>query len=250
MDTSSTDNRARTDAFAATKSPSTPAAPVWRIAGVLALRPLLILLLGAGLLAAQLTLMYANALIVIIDVIALVAVALALRAEGRRLRDLFGCPRWTDLAWGALFLLILTVGFFASNYVANLIVFGGAPPVPTGDLPRVPLWVGLIAVLIAPLSIAMAEEAVYRGYAQPRLQRHLGRIGALVLVAVVFGLQHAGFALTSAPDVAARVLTTLLAGLILGGLWLWLRRLMPLVLAHWGLDLLFLGLPTLALALL
>jgi membrane protease YdiL (CAAX protease family) len=72
----------------------------------------------------------------------------------------------------------------------------------------------------------------------------------VVAVSLVFGLQHVGFALTSGPDVAAKVLTTVLAGVLLGGLWLWLRRLMPLVLAHWGLDLLFLGLPTLALALL
>lgn len=236
----------------ATATPATTALPapaMLHVAGVLAVRPLLILVLGVGLLAANLTLMYANALIIIIDVIALGVVALALRAEGRRLRDLFGPWRWMDLAWGALFLLILTVGFFGSNFVANLIVHGGAPPAGTGALPQFPLWAGLLAVLIAPLSIALAEEAVYRGYAQPRLERQLGRIGALVLVAVVFGLQHAGFALTSAPDVAARVLTTLLAGLILGGLWLWLRRLMPLVLAHWGLDLLFLGLPTLMLAL-
>lgn len=240
MDTTST---------ATPASIATPTAAVLHVAGVLAVRPLLILVLGAGLLAADLTLMYANALIVLIDLIALGAVALALRAEGKRLRGLFGPWRWTDLAWGALFLLILVVGFFASNFIANLIVHGGAPPAASGGLPQLPLWAGLVAVLIAPLTIAVSEEAVYRGYAQPRLQRHLGRIGALILVAVIFGLQHTGFALTSAPDVAARVLTTLLAGLILGGLWLWLRRLMPLVLAHWGLDLLFLGLPTLMLSL-
>lgn len=221
-----------------------------RVAGVLAVRPLLILAMGALLLGANLSLMYANALVVIVDVIALAVVAAAMRAEGKRLRDLFTPWRWVDLAWGALLLVILTVGFFASNFAANLIVYGGAPPMPAGPAPSVPLWVGLVAVLIAPLSIAVAEEAVYRGYAQPRLQRHLGRIGALVLVAVVFGIQHVGFALSSGPDVAAKVLTTIFAGLILGGLWLWMRRLMPLVLAHWGLDLLFLGLPTLAIALL
>lgn len=233
----------------ASTSTAAPAPAVLHVAGVLAVRPLLILVLGATLLAADLTLLYANALIVLIDLIALAAVALALGAEGRRLRDLFGPWRWSDLAWGALFLLILVVGFFAATFVANLIVHGGAPPAATGALPQLPLWAGLIAVFIAPASIALSEEVVYRGYAQPRLQRHLGPAGALILVAVVFGVQHAGFALTSAPDVAARVLTTLLAGLVLGGLWLWLRRLMPLVLAHWGLDLLFLGLPTLMLAL-
>lgn len=227
-----------------------PAVPMLRIAGVLALRPVLILVLGGGLLALNLSLLYANALVVVVDVLALAAVGLALRAEGSRLRDLVGPWRWVDLAWGALMLVIVTIGFLVSNVAANLIVYGGAPPVGSGAAPSIPLWVGLVAVLVAPLSIALAEEAVYRGYAQPRLQRSLGRIGALAVVAIVFALQHVGFALTSGPDVAAKVLTTLFAGLMLGALWLWMKRLMPLVLAHWGLDLLFLGLPTLALALL
>ncbi|MFC7457392.1 CPBP family intramembrane glutamic endopeptidase [Brachybacterium sp. GCM10030267] len=222
--------------------------PGLRIAGVLAVRPVLILLLGLGLLAANLSLLYANALVVIVDLLALGIVARAMHAEGRRLRDLLGPWRWVDLAWGGLLLVIVVVGFLASNVVANLIVHGGAPPSPQ-TTPSIPLWVGLVGFLVAPLTIAVSEEAVYRGYAQPRLQPALGRIGALVMVAVVFALQHVGFALTSAPDIAAKVLTTLFAGLLLGGLWLWMRRLMPLVLAHWGLDLL-LGLPTLAVALL
>ncbi|WP_434174829.1 lysostaphin resistance A-like protein [Brachybacterium conglomeratum] len=243
---------ATSDDTAASGAPaaSAPAVPMLRIAGVLALRPVLILALGTGLLALNLSLLYVNALVVIVDVLALAAVGLALRAEGSRLRDLFGPWRWVDLAWGALLLVILTVGFFVSNVAANLIVYGGAPPADAGANFSIPLWVGLVAVLIAPLTIALAEEAVYRGYAQPRLQRSLGRIGALVVVAIVFGIQHVGFALSAGPAVAAKVLTTLLAGLILGALWLWMKRLMPLVLAHWGLDLLFLGLPTLGLALL
>ncbi|MGP9536544.1 lysostaphin resistance A-like protein [Brachybacterium sp. AOP43-C2-M15] len=230
-------------------SAGAPSAPLLRVVGVLAARPVLILLLGVGLLAAGLPLVHANALVVVVDVLALGAVALALRAEGRRLRDLFGPLRWIDLAWGALLLVILLLGFLAANIAANLIVHGGAPPMPTAA-PVVPLWVGLAAVLIAPLTIALAEESVYRGYAQPRLEPRLGRIGALVTVALVFGVQHVGFSLTSGPDVAAKVLTTVLAGLLLGALWLWMRRLLPLVLAHWGLDLLLLGLPTLALAVL
>src|SRR5699024_9962002 len=119
------------------------------------------------------------------------------------------------LAWGALLLVILVIGFLAANFLANLIVYGGAPPAPS-SAPDIPLWVGLVAVVVAPLTIAAAEEGVYRGYAQPRLGRRIGTLGALVVVAVVFGLQHVGFALTSGPDVAAKVLTTLLAGLVLG----------------------------------
>lgn len=226
-----------------TPAPETapPPVPVTRLIGVLAVRPVLILALGMILVAANVSLVYSNALVVLIDIAALAAVALAMRAEGRGLRDLFRPWRWVDLAWGALMLVILLVGFLASNFAANLIVYGGAPPV-SDELPSVPLWVGLVAAIVAPLTIAVAEEAVYRGYAQPRLA---GRIG----IAIVFGVQHIGFALTSPADVAAKVLTTLFAGLILGALMLWMKRIVPLVLGHWGLDLLFLGLPTLMLAL-
>lgn len=227
----------------------TAKAPLARIFAVLAVRPVLILAVGLTLLAANLSLIYANALIVVVDLAALGAVALAMRAEGRRLRDLFRPWRLVDLAWGALMLVILLVGFLASNFTANLIVYGGAPPAPSEATPNVPLWAGLVALLIAPLTIAVAEEAVYRGYAQPRLAGRMGTTLALILVAAIFGVQHIGFALTSPADIAAKVLTTAFAGLILGALMLWMKRIAPLVLGHWGLDLLFLGLPTFLLAL-
>ncbi|MFC0673668.1 CPBP family intramembrane glutamic endopeptidase [Brachybacterium hainanense] len=241
------DSAAHRSAASPTSSASAPV-PALRLAAVLAVRPVLILLLGLGLLAANRSLLLANALVVVVDLAALAVVALAMRAEGRSLLDLLRPWRWIDLAWGALMLVILLIGFLASNVAANLIVYGGAPPMPTA-LPEVPLWAGLLAVLVAPLTIAAAEEAVYRGYAQPRLAGRIGAPLALVLVALVFGLQHIGFALTSPADVAAKVLTTLFAGLILGALMLWMKRIAPLVLGHWGLDLLFLGLPTLALSL-
>ena len=47
--------------------------------------------------------------------------------------------------------------------------------------------------------------------------------------------------------VVARVLTTFLVGLVLGALYIWLKRLAPLVFAHWLIDVLGLGLPILVL---
>lgn len=231
----------------ATPSATTTTTPLLRIAGVLSLRPVLILAMALGLLAANFSLMYTNALIVIVDVITLITLAAAMKAEGSSLGSLFGRWRWIDLAWGALMLVIVIVGFFVSNYAANLIVYGGAPPFST-DAPVVPLWLGLIALIVAPATIAFAEEALYRGYAQPRLAGRIGTAFSLIIVAIIFGVQHIGFALGSVEDVLAKVLTTFFAGLILGALMLWMKRIMPLALAHWGLDILFLGLPTFYLA--
>lgn len=223
--------------------------PAVRILGVLAVRPVLILALGLTLLAAGAHLLWANVLVVVVDIATLVLVHRALRAEGRSLLDLVRPWRWRDLAWGALLLVLLVIGFLVCSVLANLLVHGGPPPMPvTTDL-SLPLWAGLVGILVAPLSIALAEEALYRGYAQPRLARTWGTPLALVSVAVVFGVQHVGFALTSPADAAAKVLTTLLAGLLLGALMLWMRRIAPLVVAHWGLDVVGLGLPMLLIAL-
>lgn len=224
-----------------------PKAPILRVAGLLSLRPALILAMGCALLAANVSLMYSNALIVVVDVITLVTLAAAMKAEGGSLGALIGRWRWIDLAWGALMLLIITIGFFLSNYAANLIVYGGAPPFST-ETPSVPLWLGLIALIVAPATIALAEEALYRGYAQPRLAGRIGTAFSLIIVAAIFGVQHIGFALGSTEDVLAKVLTTAFTGVILGALMLWMKRIMPLVLGHWGLDVLFLGLPMFALA--
>lgn len=235
--------------------PADPAAapvvpvPTARILGVLAVRPVLILALGLTLLAVGAHLLWANVLVVIVDVATLVLVHRALRAEGRSLLDLVRPWRWRDLAWGALLLVVLVIGFLVCSFLANLLVYGGPPPMPVATDLSLPLWAGLVGILVAPLSIALAEESLYRGYAQPRLARTWGMPLALVSVAVVFGVQHVGFALTSPADVAAKVLTTLLAGLLLGALMLWMRRIAPLVVAHWGLDVVGLGLPTLLIAL-
>lgn len=223
--------------------------PVLRIVGVLAARPVLILVLGLLVLAAGQTLLWTNALVVIVDLATFGVLALAMRAEGRSLLDLMRPWRWVDLAWGALMLVILLVGFLVSNVLANLIVYQGAPPAATGALPHIPVWAGIIALVIAPATIALAEEGVYRGYAQPRLARRTGRLLSIVLVAAVFGIQHLGFVLGDGQAIAAKILTTFFAGLLFGALMLWLKRIMPLVIGHWVLDLVMLGLPTLVLAL-
>lgn len=233
----------------AEQHPRETPAPIGRVIGVLGLRPALIIGLGLLLLATGTHLIWMNGLVILVDLIALLVVHRALRAEGRSLLDLFRPWRWVDLAWGALLLVIVTIGFFAATFLANAIVYQGAPPAPTGATPSIPLWFALIGVLVMPLSIAIAEEAVYRGYAQPRLGRHLGTVGSLLTVALIFGIQHIGFSLTDPQALLARVITTALAGLMFGLLMLWMRRIAPLTLAHWGLDVLGLGLPMLLLAL-
>ena len=108
-----------------------------------------------------------------------------------------------------------------------------------------PLWLGLLSVTIMPVTIGLAEEALYRGYLQPRLQGRIGLVWAVLAASAVFGLQHIGFALPDPQAIVASVVRTFLAGLVFAGLLMWRKRVMPLAVGHWLLDLLGLGLPVL-----
>ena len=192
-------------------------------------------------------LLSSNVWIVAVDSVTLLVVARLLTRERSSLRRLLAPrPLGKNLLWGLLTFVILLVAFVVATYIANLTVYQGSPPVGAGSF-RPPLWYGLWAVLVMPATIALAEETLYRGYLQPRFQARLGRVGGILVVAVLFGLQHSAFALGNVQAMVARVLAMVLVGLVLGGLYVWLKRLAPLVVAHWLVDVLGLGLPILLL---
>ncbi len=192
------------------------------------------------------SLIMTNALILIVDLATIGVVIMMVRRRGIGFGALVGRFRPADARWSLLMLAVLAVGFLAASVIGNLIAYGGAPAV-AGQL-SVPLWVGLGA-LPAALTIGLAEEVLYRGIALDQLTRRVGWVGALLITAVFFALQHIPLALISGPAVLAKVIMTFLVGLLLAGLMLRLRRLWPLVLSHAVIDLIFLGLPTLLAAL-
>ena len=215
------------------------AAPVigtpWsRLALAVGVRPGLIIAIGAVLVAMGHSLLWMNVVIIMVDVVTLALVHRLLRAEGRGL---------ADVGWGLLCGLIVLVAWMPASFIGNLIAYQGAPP--ASSYPSVPLWLGLLSVTIMPVTIGLAEETLYRGYLQPRLQGRIGLIGAVLAASAVFGLQHIGFALPGAQAMLASVVRTFLAGLVFAGLLMWRKRVIPLAIGHWLLDLLGLGLPVL-----
>ena len=189
--------------------------------------------------------LYGNAWVILVDVVTIAVVALLLRREGLRLgRLLSGSP--ADVGWGFLLFPIVAMAFFGASFLGNLVAYQGPPPMP-GEMPSIPLWVG-IAAFPAAVTIAIAEEALYRGYLQPRFEAWIGRWPGMLLVALVFGLQHIGFALGSPQAIVAKVITTFIAGIVFGLLYWWRRNLLPLVIAHALLDIVGLSIPTLMLA--
>lgn len=233
------------------------AAPWMLLASLLALRTVL-LFSGDGLSYALLhssrtdhawgrALLSSNAWVVAVDVATLAALTWALRREGRKLSSLLGPVRVRrDVVVGVALAVLLAVGLLVATFLGNLLAYGGAPP--SGPLLRVPLWLAWWSVLVMPATVAVAEELLYRGYLLPRLQARIGWWPAAVVVSLAFGLQHAAFSATSGQAVLARVVATTLLGLLLAVLARRLRRLLPLVIGHWLLDVVGLGLPLLLLA--
>jgi membrane protease YdiL (CAAX protease family) len=94
-----------------------------------------------------------------------------------------------------------------------------------------------------PVTVAIAEELLYRGWAQERLLTVWRPWAVIVVVAAAFGVQHAPLSATSPGEAVVRVIATGLAGAALGilryrGVSLW-----ALIIGHWAFDLIGLGGP-------
>ena len=189
-------------------------------------------------------LVWTNVTVVIADVITLLVLSQMLARKNRRLRDLLA-PSRLGTAWGLLAFIMLFIGFFISTFIGNLVAYQGPPPA-SGGLHGVPLWMGWWALLVMPVTIALAEEGLYRGYAAEVLEYRCHRNAALVVIAFFFALQHTALTPLTPRAQLARFVTTFLVGMLMGCMrWRGRGGLWPLVVAHWGLDVLGLGLPVL-----
>ncbi|MGI8459786.1 MAG: CPBP family intramembrane glutamic endopeptidase [Propionibacteriaceae bacterium] len=246
---------------AGTTSPSTPALrPLVILLGGLLLLRTVALFAGDGIAYALLgalgrpdawaqALLFSNVTVVAVDVLTVAVLVAVCRREGRRLRDLIGLVRLRrDVPVALLVALIALVALVAATFLANLVVYGGAPP--SDGVGTVPLWLGVWSIVVLPVTVAAAEELLYRGYLLSRLTARLGWWPAALLVSLGFGLQHAAFSASSFSAVLARVIATFLLGLVFATLARKLGRLAPLIIGHWLVDVVGLGLPMLAAAVL
>ena len=237
---------------------STRTVPIVLVLGLLVMRTVL-LLLGDGVsfgiartfnpdATVAGVLLYSNVFIVAVDVITLLILMAVLHREGKTLRSLLDRFRFRDINWGLLLLVIVVMGFIVSTYIGNLIVYQGPPPVDAGSIHAVPLWLALWSIVVLPVTVAIAEESLYRGYLQTHLTARFGLWAGLIVPAVFFGLQHVAFSLTTPEAATSRVIAMTLVGMMFGALYLWRRRLGQLIIAHWLFDVIGLGLPLLLIA--
>ena len=102
-------------------------------------------------------------------------------------------------------------------------------------------------LLVLPITASVTEELTYRAYALPRLEALTRRASlALLITALGFGLQHVLLPLVSIQVSLARLVETFFLGLAFGAAYLRWRRVLPLIIAHWGLNFVVGLLPLLA----
>ena len=167
----------------------------------------------------------------------LAATGWSLRARGDTLAAL-GLVR----PGGSGRLLLASIGTAAAGYAAAIAAtllatrgLGWAPAEVArfADLPgNLPLLLGLLA--LSWTIAAFGEEVLFRGFLQPRLAAAFGGTGGAGILAafaqaLLFGLGHAYQGATG-------MLVTATLGLVFGLLYLRLRSLWPLVIAHGLID--------------
>lgn len=160
------------------------------------------------------------------------------RREGIRLFDLVGFKR-TRLVRDVLLGLVLVpaslVFILGGTYATGLLLYGTlTPPFLFGPLP---LPTALYGVLVFPFIWGLTEQMTYNGYLLPRFQVLRGTTLAIALVAFAWSLQHVFMPLTfDSRFMAFRLLSSVPHSLFLTFVYLRLRRLVPLVIAHALMD--------------
>jgi len=161
------------------------------------------------------------------------------RREGIRLIDLAGFER-TRLVRDALLGLALIpaslVFILGGNYAASWFLYGTLTPAYLfGPLP---LPAALYGVLVFPFLWGLTEQMTYNGYVVSRLQVLCRSSGlAIAIVAFVWSSQHAFMPLTfDARFMAFRLLSPIPFSVFATLVYLRLRRLIPLAIAHALMD--------------
>lgn len=179
-----------------------------------------------------------------VDIVCLIGLRYYTRREGIRLRDLIGpvnLRRGHDLFVGlGYFLLVLPI-FVGGGLVAQRLVYGSFFP-NSGGSPFHPHVLPVLAIAYS-LSIwwmiwSPTEEATYQGYVLPRVRALTGRTwAAFLIVGLIWAVQHV--ALDFELDwrgLLVRVLAFLPGVLVLMALYWRTRRLAPVIVAHWSMD--------------
>ena len=161
------------------------------------------------------------------------------RREGIMLIDLIGFDRgrlWRDVLLGLALIPPCLMFIFGGIAISSFLIYGAAGLPQFGE--PLPLAAALYALLVWPLIWGFTEQMTYNGYLLPRFQVLSGSTAfAVALVALAWAFQHAFMPLTFDPAyMAHRAASSVPNTLFMLLVYLRLRRLLPLAVAHWLMD--------------
>jgi uncharacterized protein len=178
------------------------------------------------------------------DVGCLLALHYLLKRENARLVDLISFNREKLPRDFLLGILILVAGsiiliFFGGN-IAALVAYGSlVPDFPEGSYIRyLPLWAIIYSRLIWWIIWSPTEELIYNGYLLPRLEIFTGNKWiALLLISFSWALMHCFLPFINLRHALYMFIMFFPLAFFFGYMYLKIRRLTPLILAHWMMDL-------------
>lgn len=173
-----------------------------------------------------------------VNAVTIVLLVLLFRHEGKRFWDMFAVSRSTlgrDILAVVIFLLVSGPVFYLPNMGSAILLYGDAMKPAVMLMQKVPLWAGLVSLVIFPVTIVFAELPFYFGYLLPRLRPRMGAVAAVILTSTFLALQHCTLPLVfDARFLLWRFLMFLPFALLLGGLLAWRIRLLPYVVVIHG----------------
>ena len=180
----------------------------------------------------------------LVDIGCLLLMARFMRGEGIGFRDLIGKIRWgRDLLVGVgWFFLVFPFFWFGASFGSKLVWGTTQPDLYPGLLAMrvLPLWAVIYSVSVWWIIWSPTEEMTYQAYVLPRIRALSGRWWITIpLVAFWWALQHSFFPLIlDWHYVAWRFLAFLPGVIVFTLIYARTRRLPPLILAHWPMDIL------------
>jgi len=170
--------------------------------------------------------------IVLVDVLTVYLVIKLLAREGASLRPLLTPrPVAANLLRALGGIVVVYFAFYLGGFAGNLLIYYGAPPASDSIVP--PVWIGILRLVLVPITVAVAEETLFRGYLLPRLQVLMGRVGAVIVTSLLAAVQYLAFSMGDWDSTMALGIGYFIANLALGGLYLWFKRLAPMIVIHW-----------------
>jgi hypothetical protein len=175
-----------------------------------------------------------------VNVLVLALLVWLVSKEGIRFRHLtsFDPKRLgKDLLFALAFLIPAVVAGTLGTFGGSLLIYGN--PLPPNVFFKLPVLATLIYVIVFPISNAAVELPTYYGYAYPRLEAMTKRPWLSLGLAIFFlGLQHISLNLVfDAHYLAWRFLSMVPVAILVGLVYRRTRRLFPMQVAHWVMDL-------------